>query len=145
MREREYTENHDSIISTWRITILRVHRKLKKTELQRKVASYIHCLVVLSISLAFLTSLDSHNVQMMPYLLNEAFLAKTHNLKHLTCHANSVGTYHYLLLCSHDLPTRFQHPFLFLFSFKFPLFFLFLSFPLFSVLFFDVAKVFSTS
>ena len=38
---------------------------------------------------------------MTPYLLNEAFLAKTHNLKHLTCHANAVGAYHYSLLCSH--------------------------------------------
>ena len=31
----------------------------------------------------------------MPYLLNEAFLEKPHNLKRLTCHANAVGTYHY--------------------------------------------------
>ena len=40
-------------------------------------------------------------MQMMPYLLNEAFLAQAHNLICLTCHANAVGAYHYSLLFSH--------------------------------------------
>ena len=39
---------------------------------------------------------------MTPYLLKEAFLAKTHNLKHLTRHTNAVGIYHCSLLCSHS-------------------------------------------
>ena len=34
--------------------------------------------------------------KMMPYLLNETFLAK-----HLNCHANAVSAYHSSLLCSH--------------------------------------------
>ena len=39
---------------------------------------------------------------MTPYLLKEAFLAKTHNLKHLTRHTDAVGIYHCSLLCSHS-------------------------------------------
>ena len=42
---------------------------------------------------------------MTPYLLKEAFLAKTHNLKHLTRHTNdtnAVGIYRCSLLCSHS-------------------------------------------
>ena len=39
---------------------------------------------------------------MTPYLLKEAFLAKTHNLKHLIRHTNAVGIYHCSLLCSHS-------------------------------------------
>ena len=38
-------------------------------------------------------------MQMTPYFLKEALLAKTHNLRRLTCQANAVGAYHYLLLC----------------------------------------------
>ena len=41
-------------------------------------------------------------MQITPYLLKEAFLAKTHNLKHLTRHTNAVGIYHCSLLCSHS-------------------------------------------
>ena len=37
-------------------------------------------------------------MQMTPYLLNKASLAKMHNLKRLTCHTNAVGAYHYSLL-----------------------------------------------
>ena len=42
-------------------------------------------------------------MQMTPYLLNSAFLANIHIIKHLTCHANVVGTYHYSLLCPHQM------------------------------------------
>ena len=41
-------------------------------------------------------------MQITPYLLKEAFLAKTHNLKHLIRHTNAVGIYHCSLLCSHS-------------------------------------------
>ena len=41
-------------------------------------------------------------MQITPYLLKEAFLAKTHNLKHLPRHTNAVGIYHCSLLCSHS-------------------------------------------
>ena len=41
-------------------------------------------------------------MQITPYLLKEAFLAKTHNFKHLTRHTNAVGIYHCSLLCSHS-------------------------------------------
>ena len=54
---------------------------------------------------------------MTPYLLKEAFLAKTHILKHLTRHTNAVGIYHCSLLCSHsqisvrtDGQTKYRNP-----------------------------------